>query len=72
MPRARYNRISPADRNRTVRVANYGGNWRQPAEQLGVNHKTAYAWIRESGDEAKQKGEDAGSGLMNKSMLLLQ
>ena len=37
-------------------MANYGGNWRQPAEQLGVNHKTAYAWIREGRDEAKQKG----------------
>ena len=56
MPRSRYNRISPTDRSRIVRAANDGGNWRQLAEQLGVNHKTAYTWIREGRDEAKQKG----------------
>ena len=56
MPRGRYNRISPTDRSRIVRAANDGGNWRQLAEQLGVNHKTAYTWIREGRDEAKQKG----------------
>ena len=56
MPRCRYNRISPTDRSRIVRAANDGGNWRQLAEQLGVNHKTAYTWIREGRDEAKQKG----------------
>ena len=56
MPRGRYNRISPTDRSRIVRAANDGGNWRQLAEQLGVNPKTAYTWIREGRDEAKQKG----------------
>ena len=55
-----------------MRAANDGGNWRQLAEQLGVNHKTAYTWIREGRDEAKQKGGDAESVLMNKSMFLLQ
>ena len=44
------------DRSSIVRAANDGGNWRQLAEQLGVNHKTAYTWIREGRDEAKQKG----------------
>jgi transposase len=43
------------DRRRIVRAANDGGNWRQLAEQLGVNHKTAYTWIHEGRDEAKQK-----------------
>ena len=72
MPRGRYNRISPTDRSRIVPAANDGGNWRQLAEQLGVNPKTAYTWIREGRDEAKQKRVDAESVLMNKSMFLLQ
>jgi transposase len=48
------------DRSSIVRAANDGGNWRQLAEQLGVNHKTAYTWIREGRDEAKQKGGRRG------------
>lgn len=56
MPRGPYNRISPTDRSRIVRAANDGGNWRQLAEQLGVNHSTAYTWIREGRDEPKKKG----------------
>ena len=44
------------DRSRIVRAVNDGGNWRQLAEQLGVNHKTAYTWIRKGRDEPKQKG----------------
>ena len=32
------------------------GNWRELAEQLGVDDKSAYTWIREGRDEAKQKG----------------
>ena len=57
MPRGRYNRISPTDRRRIVQAANDGGDWRQLAEQLGVNHNTAYTWIGEGRDEAKKKGE---------------
>ena len=68
MPRGRYNRISPMDRRRIVRAANDGGNWRQLAEQLGVNHKTAYTWFVKVATKQSRKGEDAESVLMNKSI----
>ena len=45
MPRGPYSRIAAADRARIVRLANNGGNWRDLAEQLGVNNKTAYTWF---------------------------
>jgi transposase-like protein len=59
------------DRSRIVRAADDGGNWRQLAEQLGVNHKTAYTWFVKVATKHSRKGEDAESVLMNKSMFLL-
>ena len=56
MQRGPYSRISLADRERIVRLANNGGNWRELAEQLGVKYKTAYTWIRADAEHPKPKG----------------
>ena len=56
MPRGPYSRIAQAVRTRTVRLANNGGNWRDLAEQLGVNYKTAYTWIRNDAESPKPRG----------------
>ena len=50
-----YTWILAADRERIVRVANNGGNWRQLVEQLGVKYNTAYSWIRASAKHPKPK-----------------
>lgn len=56
MPRGPYQRIPLADRERIVRVANDGGDWRQLAQQLGVKYKTAYTWINADAEQPKRKG----------------
>ena len=56
MQRGPYSRISLADRERIVRLANNGGNWRELPEQLGVKYKTGYTWIRADAKHPKPKG----------------
>ena len=56
MPRGPYKRIPLADRERIVRVANDGGNWRQLAQQLDVKYKTAYTWISAHAEHPRRKG----------------
>ena len=56
MPRTSFNRIALTDRKRVIEEANKCGDWKHLAQQLGINEKTAYTWIRNETPLPKRKG----------------
>nr|XP_022911119.1 uncharacterized protein LOC111422125 [Onthophagus taurus] len=56
MPRGKYNKVSAADRRRIMKAYEDGKNWRQTAQDLGVNVRTAYEWLKNDQEDPKPKG----------------
>lgn len=51
-----YGRYVPEFRQRIVECADRGGDWRGLANQLNVNYKTAYGWVRSGESSGKARG----------------
>ncbi|CAG9760986.1 unnamed protein product [Ceutorhynchus assimilis] len=57
MPRrGKYNKISPNDRARILKPYEDGKDWRECADALGINVRTAHEWIKKDQPLPKPKG----------------
>ena len=51
-----YNKSNITDREHIIHCYEDGGNWRELADSLGVNKKTAYKWARSGEAKFKHRG----------------
>lgn len=52
----KYDKSNMTDRERIINCYEDGGDWRELAESLGINKKTAYNWARRGEAEFKHRG----------------
>lgn len=61
MPRGKYNKISSNDRARIIKAYEEDKDWKETANALGVNIRTAYEWIKMGQVLPKNKGGNAST-----------
>jgi transposase len=59
--RGSYKKTDEETRQRVLRAADNGGDWKMVAEANGIPYKTAYSWIRNAGQPRRSRGGDRRS-----------